>query len=169
MQPIWCSRWKRRNGKAVSQKPCTGRSRCRNSSSSTRTDTCRSAAAGQSVLPGRGEAVRERLSDPDVQSNVRQLGPGLRRRRSPDRRHARPRPASRHGRADHGRKLPAEGQAASWDHGTTKEPGKRNRLIGLARGGSDLLRRFDGKVGQLFTGVDICNTHWWSPISGRGC
>ena len=30
-----------------------------------------------------------------------------------------------------------------------EEPRKRNRLIGLARGGSDLLRRSNIKVGQI--------------------
>ena len=63
----------------------------------------------QSVLPGRGQALRERIADPYVQSDFRQLGSGLRRRRDPDRGHARPCPPSCHGRADSRRELPAKG------------------------------------------------------------
>ena len=62
-------------------------------------------------------ATLEAGPPPDLEPCLRQLGRGLRRRCGAHRGDARPRPASRSGRADQRRKLPPQGQAPRRYHG----------------------------------------------------
>src|SRR5579883_2074924 len=118
--------------------------------------------AGEPVLPGRRQAVRaRRADDPDLEPDLRRLGPGLCRRCRADSRHARPAAPSFDRDSDQRRELPAEGQAACRHPRQTEGEVLNGAPPGVGRAPPRAKRgwvRFQSatprKAGQIPAGVD---------------